>query len=102
MDKKSALAKAVEFAAALRLKHDFVKIILFGSYARGNQHPESDIDLAVVFRDFSDPFDLQLEMMRIRRKIDTRIEPHAFRFRDFNESNPIVHEILKCGVPVAP
>ena len=27
------------------------KIILFGSYARGTQHPESDIDLLVVLND---------------------------------------------------
>ncbi len=100
MDKEIALEKAGRFAAALRLKYDFIKIIMFGSYAKGNQQTESDIDLAIVFKDFPDRFDMQLDLMRIRRSIDSRIEPHPFRSGDFNESNPLVHEILKFGVEI--
>ena len=40
---------------------------------------------------------MQLELMRIRRKIDSRIEPHPFRENDFNDSNPIVNEVIKYG-----
>jgi predicted nucleotidyltransferase len=29
---------------------DLAEVILFGSYARGDQHEESDVDFAVVFR----------------------------------------------------
>ncbi len=35
--------------------------------------------------------------MRLRRKIDSRIEPHPFRKSEFEISNPIVSEILKYG-----
>ena len=35
--------------------------------------------------------------MRLRRKIDSRIEPHAFREIEFEISNPIVNEIIKFG-----
>jgi hypothetical protein len=35
--------------------------------------------------------------MRLRRKIDSRIEPHPFRVRDFNLSDPIAYEIMKYG-----
>jgi hypothetical protein len=35
--------------------------------------------------------------MRIRRKIDSRIEPHPFRTRNFSASNPLVDEILRYG-----
>lgn len=31
--------------------NDLAELILFGSYARGDQHDESDVDFAVVFRD---------------------------------------------------
>ena len=41
--------------------------------------------------------EMQLELMRLRRKIHGRIEPHPFREKDFNMTNPIVHEILKHG-----
>jgi uncharacterized protein len=35
--------------------------------------------------------------MRIRRKIDSRIEPHPFREKDFEITNPLVNEIIKHG-----
>ena len=73
------------------------KIILFGSYAKGNFNDDSDIDIAVVFKDYSNLMDMQLELMRLRRKIDSRIEPHPFRESEFDLSNPIVSEILKFG-----
>jgi predicted nucleotidyltransferase len=72
-------------------------MILFGSYAKGNFNEDSDIDIAVVFEDFNNTMDMQLELMRLRRKIDSRIEPHPFREIDFEPSNPIVNEILKYG-----
>ena len=70
---------------------------LFGSYAKGNYNEDSDIDIAVVFKDYSNLIDMQLELMRLRRKIDSRIEPHPFRENEFELSNPIVSEILKYG-----
>jgi hypothetical protein len=40
---------------------------------------------------------MQVELMRLRRNIDSRIEPHPFRESEFEISNPIVSEILKYG-----
>lgn len=97
MDKREALNIANQYAKALNQKYNFERIFLFGSYAKGNFHKESDIDIAVVFKDFSNLIDMQVELMRLRRKIDSRIEPHPFRESDFNISNPIVSEIIKYG-----
>lgn len=79
------------------MNYDFVKVILFGSYAKGNQNEDSDIDIAVVFNDYNNLIDMQLELMRLRRKIDSRIEPHPFRLKDFNVSDPLVNEIIRYG-----
>jgi len=97
MDRKDALNIANEYAEALNQKYNLIKVILFGSYAKGNFHEESDIDIAVVFKDFNNIIEMQVELMRLRRKIDSRIEPHPFRESDFNISNPIVNEIIKYG-----
>jgi len=43
---------------------------------------------------------MQLELMRLRRKIDSRIEPHPFKEIDFNYTNPLVNEILKYGLEI--
>jgi predicted nucleotidyltransferase len=44
------------------------KIILFGSYSRGTQHDESDIDLFVVTRDEFTPSSFK-EKMKVKLKI---------------------------------
>lgn len=36
-----------------------------------------------------------LKLMRIRRKIDTRIEPHPLR-----KDNPFVNEVIACGLKI--
>lgn len=74
------------------------KAYLFGSYARGIVNEDSDIDLAVVFKDLQDSFDMQVQLMKLRRNFDTRIEPHPFRDSDFNQANPLANEILNTGV----
>ena len=97
MDKTDALRIAREFTSIVKTNYDCKQVFLFGSYAKGTNRNESDIDIAVILTEFENLFDIQLELMRIRRKIDSRIEPHPFREKDFNLSNPIAYEILKYG-----
>lgn len=101
MDKKEALNIANKYAKAVKEKYDYERIILFGSFVSGSYHNESDIDIAVVLNDYKNLLDIQLELMRIRRKIDSRIEPHPFRVRDFDASNPFAHEIMRTGKEVS-
>ena len=37
-------------------------------------------------------------LMKIRRKVDIRIEPRPFNVKDFNLSNPIAREIIDSGI----
>ena len=97
MDKTDALNIAHNYAVAVNAKYGYLKLFLFGSYAKGNYNEDSDIDIAVVFKDYNSMIDMQLELMRLRRKIDIRIEPHPFRESEFELSNPIVNEIVKFG-----
>ncbi len=97
MDKTDALRSANIYAGLVKENYNNIKVFLFGSYAKGNFTEDSDIDIAVVFKDFKNLMDIQLELMRLRRKVDSRIEPHPFREKDFELSNPLVNEILKYG-----
>jgi len=100
MDKKDVLNIAKKYARVVKQKFNPQQILLFGSYVKGTFRDESDIDIAVVFFDYDDSIDMQLELMRLRRKIDSRIEPHPFREKDFILSDPFVAEILKYGEKV--
>ena len=95
MDKSDVIKVVEKFAEAVKNKYDYKNLILFGSFAKGTGTENSDIDIAVVFSDYSDSINMQLELMRLRRNIDSRIEPHPFKEIDFNYTNPIVNEILK-------
>jgi predicted nucleotidyltransferase len=97
MDNSEAVNIARDYAVILKKNYIFSKLYLFGSYAKGNFNVDSDIDIAVVFEDYDSKDEMQLNLMRLRRKIDSRIEPHPFRERDFILSNPIAFEILKYG-----
>jgi len=77
-------------------KIDIVGVYLFGSYAKGKATENSDIDLAIVTKEFlGDEFDFTLRLMKLARDIDEDIEPHPYLAKDFTEANPFVYEILK-------
>ena len=75
-----------------------MKAYLFGSYAKGNEHIDSDIDIAIVIGKMDDFFSVQMQLMRLRRTIDLRIEPHPILEEDFNAQNPFAYEIQKTGI----
>lgn len=86
------------YADLLRDHINLDKVILFGSFAKGHQHADSDIDVAVISADFSgDRLADQLKLMRFRRQIDLRIEPIPFLPRDFNPADPLAKEIMDTG-----
>ena len=77
------------------------KVYIFGSFVKGTSSKDSDIDIALIFDDIEDVFELQGQLMKMRRQYDTRIEPHVFRFSDFDKTYPLANEILSTGMEVA-
>jgi len=99
MDKTVDRAIA-EFVKLVKGKYlDVEYVYLFGSYARGNYNQDSDIDLALVFKNLadSDRFDTQVQLMLLASQIDSRIEPHPISLEDFQSDIPFVVEIKKTG-----
>ena len=78
MDKKQA-RKLVEDYAKIVVENMMVnKIILYGSYARGDYRKGSDIDVAVIVPKSSISKDILEDMaklFKLRRNISTDIEP---------------------------
>ncbi|HBS85551.1 MAG: nucleotidyltransferase [Bacteroidetes bacterium GWF2_38_335] len=77
------------------------KAYLFGSFAKGSEREDSDIDIALILENMPDFFSTQMLLMRLRRKIDLRIEPHPISIHDFNLSNPFAYEIQKTGIEIS-
>ena len=98
MDKREALSIASTYIDSISAKYSISQAILFGSFAKGTNHDDSDIDIAIIVNNVADIIDAQIDLMKLRRKVDLRIEPHPFMTSDFNNSNPVVNEILKYGI----
>ena len=99
---KDILNSINEFVKEIKKHYNISAIILFGSYAKGMQNEDSDIDIAVISDDFDDIYDSMAELMGMTWDIDTRIEPHPIKKKDFeNVSDYFIKEIIDTGIKVA-
>lgn len=80
----------------------FDKVILFGSYAKGDANIYSDIDIAIVSKYFGkNDFKEMSKLNALTYGVDTRIEAHPISYADFlNPVSPFVVEIKKYGILV--
>lgn len=102
MDQKSALEIGRKYLLLLlQRNYPVSRMFLYGSYARGNHHPDSDIDLAIILNEMDDPFQTQVELLQLTWNFDTRVEPHPFDTCDFASMNPVIREILKTGIEIS-
>lgn len=80
--------------------------ILFGSHARGDARPDSDIDLLIVAPEFDGPYDRrQADLLwALRAATDSRIEPIAVGERRWREddASPILEIARREGQEIAP
>lgn len=91
-----------KFIKEIKKKYNVEAIILFGSYAKGTENEDSDIDIAIVSADFDDIYDCMAILMGMTWDIDARIEPHPIKKKDFDEvSDYFVKEIIDTGIKVA-
>ncbi len=76
------------------------KVILFGSYAKGTNTVDSDVDIAVfspAFENMSRVDGLTFLLMQaLEYKIDIQAQP--FTMKDFSEHTGLVDEILVTGL----
>jgi len=101
MDQGAAIEIVKKYIRYLKEnKFNIQKAYLFGSYVTGKYHDDSDIDLALIMNNLPNSFIAQVELMKIGRKFDTRIEPHPFEESDFNSTNPFANEILNKGIQI--
>ena len=90
------------YANELKQHYNITAIILFGSYAKGTNNENSDIDIAIVSEDFEDIYDVMAILMGMTWDIDARIEPHPIKKKDYDEiSDYFVKEIIETGIKVA-
>ncbi|MGB3779899.1 MAG: nucleotidyltransferase domain-containing protein [Tunicatimonas sp.] len=100
MVKQSVINTAIKFIRQIPADIKVKKVYLFGSCAKGLEKEDSDIDIALVVENMTDFFSTQMQLMRTRRNVDLRIEPHPIDESDFSSINPFAAEIQKSGIEI--
>lgn len=76
MDKRQVYERINGFIEAIISEYNPEKVVLYGSYAKGTNHIESDIDIAVIVDKVEGSFlDKEARLYKIRRDFDINIEP---------------------------
>lgn len=98
---KKLLKHIQAFLAALENKgYQVEKIILFGSYASGIPHENSDIDLAVWCPQFSDdPFE-EKEKIRSLLQQFSPLQLHPYASNETAETDPFIGIIESTGYSI--
>jgi len=95
--REALLVRLREGMTTLREVLPLVRVVLFGSYARGRQTVASDIDLLVVYagavRD--DAYAL------VRRTLDLRrLEPHVYAEEEYAQGRAALERMVQDGITV--
>lgn len=77
------------------------KVVLFGSYAKGNPHAYSDVDLAVWDSKFCGVNFIDFEpFVHLISKFHP-LQLHTFTIGETKNENPFIEEIISTGIEIA-
>jgi predicted nucleotidyltransferase len=97
MDRAEVITKLKRYKKLLSQYMSFDKMILFGSYARGSQREDSDVDVAIIVEEMQgDYFSTRPLLWRVRREVDDRIEPILFETK--HDESGFLEEVMKNGI----
>jgi predicted nucleotidyltransferase len=98
-DTTEALKAARRFVRAVKnLGIRLDAAYLYGSYAKGYAHKDSDIDVALVSPDLTGWVDDWEKIRPAVLEMDPRIEPVRFHPSSFVDSNPLAWEVKTTGI----
>ena len=96
LDKGTVIGTVERYATAVTKELSPSAIVLYGSYAKGNAHEDSDIDVAVIFNGFSgDWLKTSTRLWRLTEDISFDIEPILLDSTE--DKSGFVRNIFKTG-----
>jgi predicted nucleotidyltransferase len=99
MDQKQVIKLLREYKLVLSKHFKLDQMFLYGSYARQSASADSDIDVAIILKEFNDNyFDVVPKIWKLRKSIDPRIEPHVFELG--KDRSGLLSEIMRTGIAI--
>lgn len=99
MDKEQALKLVRDYKDEIKsIVGDDIKVMMFGSHAKGYARTESDIDVAVIVPELKgDWLDISSALWVATLRVDTSIEPVLM---DECHPSPLYEDVLRTGIAV--
>jgi predicted nucleotidyltransferase len=99
MDNREIIEKYIRYKKLVSAYFDVDKVVLYGSYAKGNQNENSNIDVAIIVNPINqDFFSYAPILWKLRREIDDRIEPILIEKN--NDESGFLIEIMRTGLVI--
>ncbi|OJV38691.1 MAG: hypothetical protein BGO29_04225 [Bacteroidales bacterium 36-12] len=99
MDQREIINKIKRYKTLLQRHINIDSVYLYGSYAKGTNKADSDIDVAIVVQNTDeDFFAINPLLWKLRRQIDDRIEPILIE-KDFDQAN-FLGDIKSYGIEI--
>jgi len=94
-DREEILRILSERLGALDAKLPLIRVVLFGSYARGNYTVASDVDLLIVYRGKPRP---DAYAMTKRILGIPRLEPHLYSQAEYEKMKGTISRMSEAGI----
>jgi predicted nucleotidyltransferase len=99
MDNREIINKLINYKLLVSKYFDVDQVVLYGSYAKGNQREDSDIDVAIIVNSINQDFFTYAPLLwKLRREIDDRIEPVLIE-KNKDESG-FLKEVMRTGLVI--
>jgi len=99
MDNREIINKLINYKVLVSKYFDVDQVVLYGSYAKGTQREDSDIDVAIIVNSINQDFFTYAPLLRrLRREIDSRIEPVLIE-KNKDESG-FLKEVMRTGLVI--
>ena len=99
MDTKEVIEILKRYKELLSKNINFESLILFGSYTKGAQRQDSDIDVAVVVDEMpGDYFVTRPILWKLSREVDDRIEPVILEKK--HDASGFLAEVMRSGIVI--
>ena len=102
--KTEIIRKVREFYESIRNLYPIKKVVLYGSYARGNPTKDSDIDVLVVvdLPEKTNTIKINSRLFGCASEVDSQIEPFCVLWDKYQncDKSSILAEIKRTGIPI--
>lgn len=99
MDQKEVIELLTKYKLVLSKHFNLEQMFLYGSYVTNSASADSDIDVAIILKEFKDNyFNVVPKIWKLRKAIDPRIEPHVFE--QGKDRSGMLSEIMRTGIAI--